>query len=82
MAALLSLLYVLQSDFVQQAVPEHHSETKCRCESDDKEDEELPQCARVDKDDNGRQHQDDADNGYEPFNESTGLILLFHTFVL
>jgi hypothetical protein len=73
-----SFLYLLEPEPVQQPVSQYHSETKCRDEGDEEENEELPQSGRVDEYDNGGKHQNDADNGYEPFYESTGLILRFH----
>jgi hypothetical protein len=41
MAAMFLLVYLLHSDFVEQAVPKHHSKAKNRDESDDIEDEKL-----------------------------------------
>ena len=71
-------LYLSEPDLVQQAIAEDHSEAESRDESDDEENEKLTQGARVNKYDNGREHQDNAYYGYEPFHEATGLIL-FHS---
>jgi hypothetical protein len=74
-------LYFLESQLIQQAVSKHHSKAENRNESDDVEDQKLAQGTRVNEDNDGREHQNDADNGNEPFDESTGLILWFHIFV-